>query len=144
VDAPVEEPHPRPAPEVPTGTETVLLVEDEDGVRELLQEILTEQGYRVLAASRGSEALLISDSTHEEIPLLVTDVVMPKMSGRELAHRLRLSRPALRVLYLSGYTEEAIAQHGIIEPDAAFLQKPFTRADLARKIREVLAPRVEQ
>jgi two-component system cell cycle sensor histidine kinase/response regulator CckA len=144
VDAPVEEPHPRPAPELPTGTETVLLVEDEDGVRELLQEILTEQGYRVLAASRGSEALGISDSTHEEIPLLVTDVVMPKMSGRELAHRLRLSRPALRVLYLSGYTEEAIAQHGIIEPDAAFLQKPFTRADLARKIREVLAPRVEQ
>jgi len=141
VDAPLEEPLQQPEPAVPTGTETVLLVEDEDGVRDLLQEILTDQGYRVLSANRGAEALRISDSADEDIPLLVTDVVMPQMSGRELARRLRARRPSLRVLYLSGYTEEAIAQHGVIEPDAAFLQKPFTRADLARKIREVLAAR---
>ena len=141
VDAAVEEPLQQPEPVVPTGTETVLLVEDEDGVRDLLQEILTDQGYRVLSASRGAEALRISDLADEDIPLLVTDVVMPQMSGRELARRLRARRPSLRVLYLSGYTEEAIAQHGVIEPDAAFLQKPFTRVDLARKIREVLAAR---
>jgi two-component system, cell cycle sensor histidine kinase and response regulator CckA len=144
VDAPVEEAALQPALALPTGTETVLLVEDEDGVRELLQEILTEQGYRVLAASRGAEALRISDAVAEEIPLLVTDVVMPRMNGRELAWKLRLRRPTLRVLYLSCYTEEAIGHHGVIEPDAAFLQKPFTRAELARKVREVLALRIEQ
>ena len=83
---------------MPTGTETVLLVEDEDGVRELLEEILTAQGYRVLAASRGVEALQISELLDEEIQVLVTDVVMPHMSGHELAMRLRARRPALRVL----------------------------------------------
>ena len=100
---------------MPTGTETVLLVEDEDGVRELLEEILTAQGYRVLAASRGVEALQISELLDEEIHVLVTDVVMPHMSGHELAMRLRARRPALRVLYLSGYTDDAIAHHGVIE-----------------------------
>jgi PAS domain S-box-containing protein len=142
-EAPPETLQPRPAPSVPTGTETILLVEDEDGVRELLEEILSAQGYRVLAASRGVEALQISELLDEEIQVLVTDVVMPHMSGHELAMRLRARRPALRVLYLSGYTDDAIAHHGIVEVDASFLQKPFTRAALATKVREVLAPRSE-
>src|SRR4029453_9446076 len=140
-EAPAETLQPRPAPSVPTGTETILLVEDEDGVRELLEEILTAQGYRVLAASRGIEALQISELVEEEIQVLVTDVGMPHMSGHELAMRLRARRPALRVLYLSGYTDEAIAHHGIAEVNASFLQKPFTRAALATKIRDVLASR---
>jgi PAS domain S-box-containing protein len=142
-EAPPETLQPRPAPSVPTGTETILLVEDEDGVRELLEEILTAQGYRVLAASRGVEALQISELVDEEIQVLVTDVVMPHMSGHELAMRLRARRPALRVLYLSGYTDDAIAHHGVVEVDASFLQKPFTRAALATKVREVLDPRPE-
>ena len=82
-------------------------------MRELLEEILTAQGYRVLAASRGVEALQISEFVDEDIQMLVTDVVMPHMSGHELAMRLRARRPALRVLYLSGYTDEAIAHHGV-------------------------------
>ena len=138
-EAPAESLLPRAAPSVPTGTETILLVEDEDGVRELLEEILTAQGYHVLAASRGVEALQISEFVDEDIQMLVTDVVMPHMSGHELAMRLRARRPAMRVLYLSGYTDEAIAHHGIVDVDAAFLQKPFTRVALATKVREVLA-----
>jgi PAS domain S-box-containing protein len=138
-EAPVQSLEPRAAASAPTGTETILLVEDEDGVRELLEEILTSQGYRVLAASRGVEALQISEFVDEDIQVLVTDVVMPHMSGHELAMRLRARRPSLRVLYLSGYTDEAIAHRGIVDVDAAFLQKPFTRAALARKVREVLA-----
>jgi PAS domain S-box-containing protein len=138
-EAPVQSLEPRAVASAPTGTETILLVEDEDGVRELLEEILTSQGYRVLAASRGVEALQISEFVDEDIQVLVTDVVMPHMSGHELAMRLRARRPSLRVLYLSGYTDEAIAHRGIVDVDAAFLQKPFTRAALARKVREVLA-----
>jgi PAS domain S-box-containing protein len=140
-EAPAESLQPRVAASAPTGTETILLVEDEDGVRELLEEILTAQGYHVLAASRGVEALLISELLDVDIQVLVTDVVMPHMSGHELAMRLRARRPGLRVLYLSGYTDEAIAHHGDIEVDADFLQKPFTRAALATKVRDVLAPR---
>jgi PAS domain S-box-containing protein len=140
-EAPAESLQPRVAASAPTGTETILLVEDEDGVRELLEEILTAQGYHVLAASRGVEALQISELLDEDIQVLVTDVVMPHMSGHELAMRLRARRPGLRVLYLSGYTDEAIAHHGDIEVDADFLQKPFTRAALATKVRDVLAPR---
>jgi PAS domain S-box-containing protein len=140
-EAPPESLQPRVAASAPTGTETILLVEDEDGVRELLEEILTAQGYHVLAASRGVEALQISEFLEEEIQVLVTDVVMPHMSGHELAMRLRARRPGLRVLYLSGYTDEAIAHHGDIEVDADFLQKPFTRAALATKVRDVLASR---
>ena len=141
---PPETLQPRPAPSAPTGTETMLLVEDEDGVRELLEEMLTRAGLprarREPTASRRSQ---ISELLDEEIQLLVTDVVMPHMSGHELAMRLRARRPALRVLYLSGYTDDAIAHHGIVDVDASFLQKPFTRAALATKIREVLAPRSE-
>jgi PAS domain S-box-containing protein len=141
VDAPFDA-EARPA--VPTdparlkGTETILLVEDEDGVREVIEDTLTARGYRVLAASRGPEALQIAEFVDGDIHLLVTDVVMPQMSGREVALRLTARRPEMRVLYLSGYTDDAILHHGILEPGAAFLQKPFAAAELARKVREVL------
>ena len=141
LEAAPEEIHARPVTSAPTGTETVLLVEDEDGVRELIEELLTGQGYAVMAASNGAEALQISELFGGEIQILVTDVVMPNMSGHELAMRLKARRTGLRVLYLSGYTDEAIAHHGVIELDASFLQKPFTRAALATKIRDVLAGR---
>jgi CheY-like chemotaxis protein len=113
-------------------------VEDEDGVREVIEETLRARGYRVLAASRGSEALQIAEFIEDDIHLLVTDVVMPHMSGREVALRLTARRPDLRVLYLSGYTDDAILHHGILDPGTYFLQKPFAAVELARKVREVL------
>jgi PAS domain S-box-containing protein len=125
-------PHPSP------GTETVLLAEDEEVVRRLAREILSENGYKVLAAGNGREALLLSEAHRGEIHLLLTDVVMPKMSGRELTERIRLQRPGLRVLYMSGYTDDAILRHGVLEDGIPFLQKPFTPEVLARKVREVL------
>ena len=131
---------PKPATDAtPRGSETILLVEDEEGVRELLEELLTGQGYKVFAASRGVEALQVSAFYDGPIHLLITDVVMPHMSGPEVAQRVSELRPDLRILYLSGYTDEAIAQHGIVDAKAAFLQKPFSRASLARKLREVLS-----
>ena len=139
--AAAEEIRARPVTSAPAGTETVLLVEDEDGVRELIEELLIGQGYTVLAASCGVDALQISELVEGDIQILVTDVVMPNMSGHELAMRLKARRPGLRVLYLSGYTDEAIAHHGVIGLDASFLQKPFTRAALATKMRDVLADR---
>ncbi|HWS15862.1 MAG TPA: PAS domain S-box protein [Candidatus Methylomirabilis sp.] len=125
-------PHPSP------GTETVLLAEDEEVVRRLTREILTENGYRVLDAGNGREALLISEAHRGEIHLLLTDVVMPKLGGRELAERIRPLRPGLRILYMSGYTDDAILRHGVLEAEVPFLQKPFTPEGLARKVREVL------
>jgi PAS domain S-box-containing protein len=141
VEAAVEtEPRRAPATELGRlgGTETILLVEDEDGVREVIEETLRARGYRVLAASRGSEALQIAEFIEDDIHLLVTDVVMPHMSGREVALRLTARRPDLRVLYLSGYTDDAILHHGILDPGTYFLQKPFAAVELARKVREVL------
>jgi PAS domain S-box-containing protein len=124
--------HPSP------GTETVLLTEDEEGVRRLAQEILSGNGYKVLEAGNGREALLLSEGHRGEIHLLLTDVVMPKMSGRELGERIRLQRPRLRILYMSGYTDDAVLRHGVLEDGIPFLQKPFTAEGLARKVREVL------
>ena len=120
------------------GTETILLVEDETDVRALAREFLGSRGYRVLEAQDGREALRISSSHAGEIDLLVTDVVMPGMSGRELAEQLAELRPQMKVLYVSGYTAEAIGHHGILDPGTEFLQKPFSREALARKLREVL------
>ena len=108
-------------------------------MRELIDELLTARGYHVLAASRGVEALQIAEFVDGDIHLLVTDVVMPHMSGREVVMRLAPGRPNMRVLYLSGYTDDLILQHGALEPGAAFLQKPFGAADLAEKVREVLS-----
>jgi CheY-like chemotaxis protein len=125
-------PHPSP------GTETVLLTEDEDGVRRLAREILSGNGYKVLEAGNGREALLLSEGHRGEIHLLLTDVMMPKMGGRELVERIRLQRPDLRILYMSGYTDDAILRCGVMEGGIPFLQKPFTAEGLARKVREVL------
>jgi two-component system, cell cycle sensor histidine kinase and response regulator CckA len=125
-------PHPSP------GTETILLAEDEEVVRRLAQEILSRNGYKVLEAGNGRAALLLSEAHRGEIHLLLTDVVMPKMSGMELTERIRLQRPDLRILYMSGYTDDAILHHGVLEDGIPFLQKPFTPEGLARKVREVL------
>ena len=120
------------------GTETVLLVEDEDSVRELVRETLMSRGYKVLEAENGESGLRVAESHKGHIDLLITDVVMPGIGGRELAKKLLLMRPNLGVLFLSGYTEDAVVNHGALGPGRAFLQKPFTLQSLARKVREVL------
>jgi CheY-like chemotaxis protein len=124
------------------GHETILVVEDEQEVRTTVEQFLAQLGYQVLQAAQPEAALALAARQAGAIDLLLTDVVMPGMSGRELAHRLRPTRPALRVLYMSGYTANVIAHHGVLDADIAFLPKPFTRDELARKVREVLdAPR---
>jgi two-component system cell cycle sensor histidine kinase/response regulator CckA len=120
------------------GSETVLLVEDEDSVRELVRETLVTRGYKVLEAENGESGLRIAQAHGAEINILITDVVMPGMGGRELAKRLLKLLPKLGVLYLSGYTEDTILHQGALDPGTAFLQKPFTLQHLARKVREVL------
>jgi PAS domain S-box-containing protein len=120
------------------GTETILLVEDEDLVREVNVEGLREQGYRVLAASNGDEALQISRAHPGVIDVLVTDIVMPRMNGRDLAGLLRQNRPRLRVLFMSGYPESEVLEQGWVEPNAHFLQKPFSPLVLSRKVRNMI------
>ena len=118
--------------------ETVLLVEDETSVRELLVKVLEGEGYKVLAAANGREALDICQHYEDSIDLLLTDVVMPGMSGRQLVERLTGRCRNLKVLYMSGYTDDAIVHHGVLDSDVAFLQKPFTPEGVALKVREVL------
>lgn len=122
----------------PTGTETILVVEDDMTVREMIVDILTQSGYQVLVASSGNETLSIWERKANEIDLLITDVVMPGMSGSELAKRLSQKKPQLKVLYMSGYTRRAISQYDMEGEDIAFIQKPFNATDLTIKIREVL------
>ncbi|HEY6936939.1 MAG TPA: ATP-binding protein, partial [Terriglobales bacterium] len=120
------------------GSETVLLVEDEDAVRESEREYLEQHGYTVLAAPNGPAALELAASCGREIHLLVSDVVMPGMSGSELGQELQAQRPGLKVLYVSGYAENTVMQHGLAELGSRFLHKPFTLKALTAKIREVL------
>lgn len=122
----------------PGGSETILLVEDEPGVRTLVRDTLSIHGYNVLEARHGIEALLVANQHAGTIHLLLTDVVMPQMSGRELSDQLRRVRTDLAVLYMSGYTENAVVQHGVLAPGTAFLHKPFTPDELAKTVRGVL------
>jgi signal transduction histidine kinase/ActR/RegA family two-component response regulator len=122
----------------PRGTETILLVEDEEVVRGLTRKILMQVGYNVLDAKGGDEAIRVCHAHPGPIDLLLTDVVMPEISGKEVADRLLELRPSIRVLYMSGYTDEAIVQHGVLDANVKFIQKPFTWVGLTRKVREVL------
>ncbi|HYI93904.1 MAG TPA: response regulator, partial [Bryobacteraceae bacterium] len=141
----IDEPAPvetTPAVSITTtkGAETILVAEDEDGVRHIVTQMLREQGYTVLTANGGAEAIQIATAHSGPVQLLVSDVVMPRMSGPELAQRLRGLRPEMRVLFVSGYTDSEIVREGELEPGTDFLQKPFTREQLASKVREVLRP----
>jgi two-component system cell cycle sensor histidine kinase/response regulator CckA len=122
---------------VPRGTETILLVEDSPGVRGTVRSILERAGYTVLEATNGKAALDFASRRHP-IHLLLTDIVMPEMGGRVLAERFAARRPETRVLYMSGYTDDAIVRHGTLQPGITYLQKPFTADGLGRKVREVL------
>jgi PAS domain S-box-containing protein len=124
--------------ELPQGRETVLLTEDEEQVRQMIRIILEMGGYRVLEAAEGEEALTLYKQHEGQIDLVMTDVVMPQMSGRELAQSLEVLHPGIKVLYMSGYTDDAIVRHGLLDQEIAFLQKPFTPDALMRKVREVL------
>jgi PAS domain S-box-containing protein len=125
------------------GTETVLLVEDEEMVRNMTREILQESGYQVLEAQHGHEALLVAERHNGPIHLMLSDVVMPQMSGRELAEQLSPTRLEMKVLYMSGYTDDAIVHHGVLDEGMAFIEKPFTPNALTRKLREVLSAPAE-
>jgi two-component system, cell cycle sensor histidine kinase and response regulator CckA len=120
------------------GTETILLVEDEPQLRELTASVLVARGYSVVEAKNSDEAEQLANKYGAKIQLLLTDVIMPGISGRELAKKLLVRQPSLRVLYMSGYTYNVIAQGGTLERGVAFLQKPFTPRVLVEKVREVL------
>jgi PAS domain S-box-containing protein len=138
VDEPLEELREEEIREIPRGSETVLVVEDEETVRKLAVRILKRQGYKVLEAEDGGKAFMLCEKYKEPIHLILTDVVMPGMSGRKLAERLKEIHPEAKVLYMSGYTDNAILHHGVLEPGIQFLQKPFTVEGLSRKVREAL------
>jgi CheY-like chemotaxis protein len=120
------------------GSATILLVEDDQAVRRVASEVLGKRGYRVIQAGNGEEALLLA-STTPDLDLLVTDVIMPKMGGQELATRLIPSHPHIKVLFISGYTENAAMQLGALSPGSVHLAKPFSPGALARKVSEILA-----
>jgi CheY-like chemotaxis protein len=128
-----------PRTSAPTGKRTVLVVEDEDQLRRVVVEILHEAGYDVLEAGSPSRALEVAAEYEGPIQLLISDVVMPELSGKQLAERLVAVRPELRVLYVSGYTQDSIVHHGVLEEGLHFLPKPFTRSTLLATVARVLA-----
>jgi two-component system cell cycle sensor histidine kinase/response regulator CckA len=130
-----------PAPASPRGAETILIVEDEAAVRRMASRALAAQGYSILQAENGAEALELLGRTSGAVDLVLSDVVMPVLNGRELSERLAAERPEIRVLFMSGYTDDDIVRRGLLQPGAPFLQKPFMPAELSRKVREVLDAR---
>jgi CheY-like chemotaxis protein len=139
VDAPIEaKSRPAEAPAASKGTEAILLVEDEEAVRELARTVLAAQGYAVIVAENPANAEELAAKHGSDIQLLLTDVVMPGMSGHDLARRIAGGNPKIRVLYMSGYTDNVIAHGGVLERGVSFLQKPFSPRALAAKVREVL------
>jgi CheY-like chemotaxis protein len=140
-DGDLESMHPQAPPSIRRGSETILLVEDEEPVRVVAQGILRRHGYDVLEARNAGEALLLCETHPGRIHLLLSDVVMPQMSGPELAKRLAQVRPEMKVLCMSGYTGESIVRHGVLGSEIAFLQKPITPQTLTHKVREVLDAR---
>ena len=138
VEAAVDQPAAAPALETLKGSETILIAEDEPAVGELVRRVLARHGYRVLVASTPHEALDLAQRQTNPINLLISDVVLPEMSGRALASQLKSGRPNMRILFMSGYTDDAIVHHGVLDPDTPFLQKPFTPQALARKVRAIL------
>jgi two-component system cell cycle sensor histidine kinase/response regulator CckA len=124
--------------EIPRGKERILVVEDDRMVRRLAVDILKRQGYRVLEATEGGEALVICEKEKDPIDLILTDIVMPHINGPELIERLKQVRADFKVLYMTGYTDEAIVQHGVVDKTIDLIHKPFTIEKLERKVREVL------
>jgi two-component system cell cycle sensor histidine kinase/response regulator CckA len=118
--------------------QTILVVEDEESVRKLIQMVLERDGYSVLAVEQGGEAIALSEDADRHIDLLVADLNLPDMSGRELAQRVRINRPEMKLLYMSGYGDSAVAEWGIVPQGTIFLAKPFTPSALATKVRELL------
>ncbi len=136
--ADIDQPSPEPVTAPPRGSETILLVEDEEMLRNLVRRILERQGYQVLCASGGQEAVAEAKRHPARIDLLLTDVIMPDANGKQVYEQLRLQRPDIKVLFMSGYTGDAIAQHGLFDLDLPFIQKPFTIRNLAARVREIL------
>ncbi|MDE3164660.1 MAG: response regulator, partial [Acidobacteriota bacterium] len=132
---------PGPAARGRRGSGTILVVEDQDAVREFASGSLRERGFQVLQAADGWEALTVASRHPEAIDVLLTDVVLPGINGRELATRLRAVRPRIRIIYTSGYDRELIAEQGVLQPGVAYLPKPFTAGEIAAKVSEVLADR---
>jgi CheY-like chemotaxis protein len=121
--------------------ETILIVEDEPAVRRMASRALRSQGYEILEAANGAEALEVLSRAAGPVDLVLSDVVMPVLNGRELSERLAVDHPEIRVLFMSGYTDDDIVRRGLLQPGAPFLQKPFVAADLSRKVRDVLDSR---
>jgi DNA-binding response OmpR family regulator len=138
LEAPSEPLQPAQARLETRGTETILILEDEAMVRKLVEAMLAQQGYTILVADSPEDAVRYSKEHTGSIDLLVTDVVMPDMNGRQVAQEALRHRPALKVLYMSGYTSDAIAHHGVLDSGVAFLHKPFSAESLIQKVREVL------
>jgi DNA-binding NtrC family response regulator len=138
VGASAELPHQELVTSVPRGNETVILVEDEGAILELGQIILEGLGYTVVAARTPAEALRVAAEHSGPIDLLITDVVMPEMNGRELAEQLSTARPRMRRLYMSGYTSDIISHRGVLDEGVNFIQKPFSMRGLAEKVRAAL------